>query len=95
MILGDYNMTLNFARDTNNYLTDPHKKARIKINQWLYNGDFVDVFDELHPGKSFYTQTKCADILRKDGDLMLGTPPWETECFGPFCGCHDSGLGCD
>ena len=28
MILGDYNVTLNFARDTNNYLTDPHKKKQ-------------------------------------------------------------------
>ena len=45
MILGDYNVSLNFSRDTNNYLTDPHKKARIKINQWIYNGDFVDAFN--------------------------------------------------
>ena len=43
MILGDYNVSLNFSRDTNNYLTDPHKKARIQINQWLYSGDFVDI----------------------------------------------------
>ena len=68
MILGDYNVSLNFSRDTNNYLTDPHKKARIKINQWLYNGDFVEVFDEWHAGKSSYTWSKSADILRKDGD---------------------------
>ena len=38
MILGDYNVSLNFARDTSNYLTDPHKQSRIKINQWIYNG---------------------------------------------------------
>ena len=25
MILGDYNVSLNFSRDTSNYLTDPHK----------------------------------------------------------------------
>merc|ERR1712030_10797 len=68
MILGDYNVSLNFSRDTNNYLTDPHKQARIKINQWIYNGDFVDAYDELHPGKSSYTWSKSADILRKDGD---------------------------
>ena len=47
MILGDYNVSINFATDTNNYLTDPHKQARIKINQWIYNGEFVDAFDEL------------------------------------------------
>ena len=54
MILGDYNVTLNFSRDTNNYLTDPHKKARIKINQWIYNADFCDVYEEFHPGRSSY-----------------------------------------
>ena len=30
MILGDYNVSLNFSRDTNNYLTDPHKKSQNK-----------------------------------------------------------------
>merc|ERR1711947_25611 len=68
MLLDDYNMTLNFARDTLNYLTDPHKKARIVINQWIFNGDLVDVFEELHPGRSFYTWSRSADILRRDGD---------------------------
>ena len=68
MILGDYNVSLNFSTDTNNYLTDPHKKARIKINQWIYNGEFVDAYEELHPGKSSYTWSKSADIIRKDGD---------------------------
>ena len=62
MILGDFNVTLNFSRDTYNYLTDPHKNARIKINQWLYNADFTDVYDELHPGKSSYTWSKSAEI---------------------------------
>jgi len=68
MILGDYNVSLNFTRDTNNYLTDPHKQAHIIINQWIYIGDFIDPYDELHPGKSSYTWSKSADILRKDGD---------------------------
>ena len=68
MILGDYNVSLNFSRDTSNYLTDPHKHSRIKINQWIYNGEFIDVFDELHPGKSSYTWSRSSDILRKDGD---------------------------
>ena len=46
MILGDFNVTLNFARDTLNYLTDPHKKARIVINQWIFDGDLIDVYEE-------------------------------------------------
>ena len=52
IILGDYNVTLNFARDTCNYLTDPHHQSRKVSNQCLYNRDFADVYDELHPGKS-------------------------------------------
>merc|ERR1712208_146457 len=68
MILGDYNVSLNFSRDTCNYLTDPHKHLRIKINQWIFNGDLVDVFEELHPGKSPYTWSRSSDILRRDGD---------------------------
>ena len=68
MILGDYNVSLNFSRDTCNYLTDPHKNSRIKINQWIFNGDLVDVFEELHPGKSSYTWSRSSDILRRDGD---------------------------
>ena len=47
MILGDFNVTLDFARDTSNYLTDPHKKCRKVINQWLYNHEFADVYNEL------------------------------------------------
>ena len=48
MILGDYNVSLNFARDTYNYLTDPHHNARKQINKWLYNAEFSDVYEELH-----------------------------------------------
>ena len=68
MVLGDFNVSLNFSRDTCNYLTDPHKHSRIKINQWIFNGDLVDVFEELHPGKSSYTWSRSSDILRRDGD---------------------------
>ena len=68
MILGDYNVSLNFSRDTSKYLTDPLKHSRIIINQWIFNGEYVDVYDELHPGKSSYTWSKSSDILRKDGD---------------------------
>ena len=76
MLLGDYNVSLNFARDTLNYLTDPHKNARIVINQWIFNGDLVDVFEELHPGRSSYTWSRSADILRRDGDPNVRNVAW-------------------
>merc|ERR1711947_37336 len=62
--------------DTLNYLTDPHKKARIVINQWIFNGDLVDVFEELHPGKSSYTWSRSADILRRNGDPNVRNVAW-------------------
>ena len=31
IITGDFNTTLNFARDTTGYLTDPHPKARAML----------------------------------------------------------------
>jgi len=65
MILGDYNVSLNFARDTSNYLSDPHKLANIKINQWIFNGDFVNAYDELHPGKSSYTTVERSPTIRQ------------------------------
>ena len=59
---------LDFARDTSNYLTDPHKKCRKVLNQWIYNREFADVYDELHPGKSSYTWSKSIDKLVQEGD---------------------------
>ena len=77
MILGDYNVALNFARDTCNYLTDPHHQSRKVINQWLYNSDFVDVYDKLLPGKSSYTWSRSAEIALKDGDKNIRSTAWE------------------
>ena len=93
MLLGDYNVTLNFARDTLNYLTDPHKKARIIINQWIFNGDLVDVFEELHPGRSSYTWSRSADILRRDGDPNVKNVARGKQSFGPLYSNSYSGLG--
>ena len=69
MILGDFNVTLDFARDTSNYLTDPHKKCRKVLNQWIYNREY----DELHPGKSSYTWSKSIDKLVLEGDRNFRT----------------------
>ena len=68
MILGEINVILDFARDTSNYLTDPHKKCRKVLNQWIYNREFADVFDKLHPGKSSYTWSKSIVKLVREGD---------------------------
>ena len=58
LILGDFNSTLDLDRDTMNYVTDPHSKVRPLLRQWLLNRDFIDVYDELHPGVSSYAWFK-------------------------------------
>ena len=38
LIAGDFNTTLNFARDTTGYLTDPHSNASDTINGLIEQG---------------------------------------------------------
>ena len=55
LILGDFNSTLDLDRDTMNYVSDPHSKVRPLLRQWLLNRDFLDVYDEFHPGELSFT----------------------------------------
>ena len=55
MILGDYNVTLNHRLDSRGYESDPHRKCRLTINQWLNNGICCDTFRDIHPNKVGYT----------------------------------------
>ena len=54
-IAGDFNTTLNFARDTTGYLTDPHFNARKTINGFIELGKYTDIYDFFHPGCTSYT----------------------------------------
>ena len=38
-----------------NEVGDPHSKVRPLLWQWLLNRDFLDVYDELHPGEVSFT----------------------------------------
>ena len=57
-IAGDFNTTLNFARDTTGYTTDPHVKARQTLNGFIEMGKYTDIYDFLHPGCTSYTWVK-------------------------------------
>ena len=74
LILGDYNCTLNHRLDSRGYDTDPHKKCRQRINQWLENGTCCDTYRDFHPNKVGYTfRTKN---LKKQArlDYILTSP---------------------
>ena len=79
MILGDFNVTLDFARDTSNYLTGPHKTCRKVINQWLYNREYADVYEDLHPGRSSYMWRKSIDKLAHEGDNNFRTVSYDKQ----------------
>ena len=55
MILGDYNVTLNHHIDSKGYASDPHRKCRLAINQWIDNGIVCDTFRDFHQNKVGYT----------------------------------------
>ena len=55
MILGDYNVTLNHRIDSRGYASDPHRKCRLAINQWIDNGIVCDTFHDFDPNKVGYT----------------------------------------
>ena len=68
LIIGDFNCTLDPENDTFGYKTDPHKKSRHIIRNWLENEAFVDTFRHFHPGvKSFtYRTSNCKTKSRLD-----------------------------
>jgi len=60
--------------------TDPHHLAHKTINLWLYNSDFANVYNELHPGRSSYTWSRLAENPLKNGDKNIKTTAWEKKC---------------
>ena len=55
LIIGDLNATLNENMDKKNYETDNHRRSRTVINNWINEGDFIDVFRAFYPDRHSYT----------------------------------------
>ncbi len=73
-ICGDFNTTLNPKLDQYGYITDPHKKCRETINQWMINGELVDAVRHFFPNSPLFSwRTKNWE---KKGriDHLLATP---------------------
>jgi exonuclease III len=49
LLMGDLNTTLDEQLDRKNYQTDNHKRCRKVINNWIQEGDYVDVFRAFYP----------------------------------------------
>ena len=55
LIIGDLNTTLDENMDKKNYETDDHRRSRTVINNWISEGDFIDVFRAFYPNRRSYT----------------------------------------
>ena len=74
IIIGDFNCTLDPQADTMGYKTDPHKKSRTVINNWLTNETLIDTFRYWNPDKKTYTYRTKDTKLRGRIDYCLTTP---------------------
>ena len=63
-IAGDFNTTLNFARDTTGYTTDPHVKARQTLNGFIEMGKYTDIYEFLHPVAQVTLGSKTIEVAK-------------------------------
>ena len=54
-ICSDFNTTLNPNLDQYGYITDPHKKCRETINQWMINGELFDAVRHFFPNSPLFS----------------------------------------
>ena len=66
LICGDFNTTMNPDLDQYGYTTDPHKKCRATIQQWVDNGELCDVVRFFHPSSSLYSWRTTIDVDEAD-----------------------------
>ena len=55
LICGDFNTTLNPILDQHGYVTDPHKKSRATIKQWIDNGEIMDAVRHVYPNSPLFS----------------------------------------
>ena len=55
LICGDFNTTLNPVLDQYGYVTDPHKKSRSTIQQWVDNGELADAVRHFYPTSPLFS----------------------------------------
>jgi exonuclease III len=79
LLMGDLNTTLEEQLDRKNYKTDNHRRCRTVINNWIQEGDYVDVFRAFYPDRESYTyRVQGNQIKRSTLDYALAS----RELFG-------------
>jgi exonuclease III len=74
LLMGDLNTTLEEQLDRKNYKTDNHRRCRTVINNWIQEGDCVDVFRAFYPGRESYTyRVQGNQIKRSRLDYALAS----------------------
>ena len=78
LIIGDWNTTLCPTKDRWNYSSDNHKKCRNVINNWIEEGNYLDLYRSFNPeGKSYTYRVREAHtkklILQSRLDYALAS----------------------
>ena len=68
------NSTLDPQADTMGYKSDPHKKSRTVINNWLPNETLINTYRYWNPYKKTYTYRKKDNKIRGRIDFCLNSP---------------------
>ena len=73
-ICGDFNTTLNPLFDQYGYITDPHKKSRETIKQWIKNDELYDAVRHLSPNSPRFSWRTKTWAKKGRIDHLLVTP---------------------
>ena len=89
IIIGDFNCTLNHAKDSSGYESDPHPKSGKVISSLINNQEYIDSFRHFHPNKTGFTyrafkKDKCDLRGRLDYGLISPSLPFCQKC-NPQC----------
>ena len=73
-ICGDFNTTLNPLLDQYGYITDPHKKSRETIKQWIENDELYDAVRHFYPNSPLFSWRTKTWAKKGRIDYLLVTP---------------------
>ena len=78
IITGDFNTTLNFTLDNENYTAARNNQARATLNQLIADFEYFDTYRELEGEKRDYTWFKRGGAQKGRLDMFLASNSLKT-----------------